>query len=342
MITTINDIPRGVFIGPVALRTPVVLAPLAGYTDLPFRLLCREKGASLCFSEMISCHGLVYAQKNTLDLLATLPQERPLGIQLFGSNPEIMGRAAAIVSAYPVDLIDINMGCPARKVTKKGAGVALMKDPGRARAIIAAVCASTSLPVTVKLRSGWDQNSINAPQFAAMAEASGASAVTIHARTWAQGFGGLAERRIIREVKQAVTIPVIGNGDVLSYDQGLQMMEQTGCDAVMVGRGALGNPWVFAPGKRPDTLRGRMPTIRRYLELAAGYLQPEKLLFRIKNHTTKFLTGLIGAAQLRQAINGTATIEEILLLLNRFEEGKPGVTAEPQSVSGMQEQQTAA
>ncbi len=306
-----------VTIGSIAFRSPLVLAPLAGYTDLPFRLLCKENGAAFCFSEMISCHGLVYAQKNTVELMQSVPAERPWGIQLFGNDPEIMGQAAAIASSHPVDLIDINMGCPVRKVTKKGSGSALMKDPQRAEAIIRAVCAHTSLPVTVKFRSGWTDSTINAPQFAAMAEAAGAAAVTIHARTWAQGFGGEADRQIIKAVKKAVSIPVIGNGDILSYDDGLEMMAETGCDAVMVGRGALGNPWVFLPTGRPVTLSGRLPLLVRYLELAQQYLQTDRVLFKIKNHTSKFLTGLAGAARIRQLIYSCPTVEEIVILLHQ-------------------------
>ncbi len=311
-------------VGPLRLQSGLVLAPLAGYTDLPFRLLCRENGAALCFSEMISCHGLLYAQKNTFELLQTVAAERPFAVQLFGADPELMGRAAAIVASWPVDLIDINMGCPVRKVVKKGCGSALMKDPQRAEAIIRAVCAQVSLPVTVKFRSGWTLETINAPDFAAMAEAAGAAAVTIHARTWAQAFGGEADRQVIRAVKAAVSIPVFGNGDVLSYGEGLEMMAETGCDGVMVGRGALGNPWLFSPAGRPATLAGRMPVIERYLQLAEQFLPIEKVLFKVKNHTSKFLTGLTGAAVLRQAIYACADVDEIVALLReqREEESK--------------------
>jgi nifR3 family TIM-barrel protein len=304
-------------IGPVRLPSALILAPLAGYTDLPFRLLCKENGAGLCCSEMISCHGLLYAQKNTYTLLATVPEERPFAVQLFGSDPELMGKAAAIVSTLPVDLIDINMGCPVRKVIKKGCGVALMKDPERAEAIIRAVCARTHLPVTVKFRSGWTSETINAPQFARMAESAGAAALTIHGRTWVQGFGGKADRQVIAAVKAAVSIPVIGNGDVLSYDDGLALMAETNCDGVMVGRGALGNPWMFSPSGKPVTLSARMPVIERYLQLAEHFLPLDKVLFKVKNHTAKFLTGISGASSLRHALYACEDISEVRTLLCR-------------------------
>ena len=269
----------------------------------------------MCVSEMVSCHGLVYAQQNTYDLLRTVAAERPFAVQLFGSDPELMGRAAAIVSSLPVDLIDINMGCPVRKVVKKGCGAALMKDPLRAQAIIQTVCAQTPLPVTVKFRSGWNEENINAPSFAAMAEAAGASALTIHGRTWSQGFGGYADRKIIKAVKEAVTIPVIGNGDVHSYAAGLAMMRATGCDGVMVGRAALGNPWLFSPADRPPTLTARLPMIERYLQLAQQFLPLDKVLFKVKLQVAKFLSGLTGAAGLRQFIIGCGDLEAVTTFL---------------------------
>ena len=299
----------------MCLASPFVLAPLAGYTDLPFRLLCREQGAGLVFSEMISSHGLAQGQHKTMTMLKSVEAERPFIVQLFGAVPEVMAQAALKVCALPVDGIDLNMGCPVRKVVKKGAGVALMKDPERAAAIIRAVCAHTRLPVTVKFRSGWDAANLTAPQFAVMAEEAGAAAVVVHGRTWAQGFGGQADWNMIAAVKQAVRIPVIGNGDVQNHADALRMQAETGCDAVMIGRGALGNPWAFSPQGRPATLAGRMGTIRRYLALAEEHLEAARLLFRIKNHTVKFLAGLSGASQLRLAINSAATIDDILTLL---------------------------
>jgi len=304
-------------IGPLVLANPFILAPLAGHTDLAFRLLCREQGAGLVVSEMISCCGLNYGQQQTFAMLKTVPEERPWAVQLFGSEPESMGRAAAAVSALPVDLIDINMGCPVPKVVKKRCGAALMKPENRelAEQIVRAVVSSATLPVTVKFRSGWNDDSIIAPDFARMCEAAGAAAVTIHARTWAQQFGGRADRRVIAAVKRAVAIPVIGNGDISSHADGLAMMAETGCDAVMIGRGALGNPWIFRPEGRPESLAGRLPLLRRYLELAEQHIDTNKLLFRIKNHVSRCLAGLPGAAAARQEIMACPDIAALAELL---------------------------
>ncbi|RUM37199.1 MAG: tRNA dihydrouridine synthase DusB [Desulfobulbus sp.] len=305
-------------LGSHSLESPFFLAPLAGYTDLAFRLLCREMGAGLTVSEMISSNGLVHGQEKTLTMLKTVPAESPFCIQLFGNDPEIMGRAAAIASAHPTDLLDINMGCPVRKVVKKGSGAALMKDPDRAEAIITAVTANTDLPVTVKFRSGWTDEAVTAPEFAAMAESAGAAAVTVHARTWQQMFGGRADRRIIAEVKKTVNIPVIGNGDILSYQDGLDMMQETGCDGVMVGRGALGNPWVFQPGGMPDSLSGRLPVMQKHMEYAKKFLETTRLLFRIKNHACRYLTGLPGAVKLREKIMCCPSLDALQSLLRQL------------------------
>ena len=290
---------------------PYVLAPLAGYTDLAFRLLCRELGAGLCFTEMISCHGLIHGQKNTSVLLKSNARDRPLGLQLFGSDPEIMARAAAMISFEQADFIDINMGCPVRKVTRKGAGAALMKDIGLAESIISRVVAHSALPVTIKIRSGWNNDSINAPIFGQMAENAGAAAVTIHARTWAQAFTGRADYRVITEVKNAVSIPVIGNGDILDYQAGKQLLRDNGCDGVMIGRGALGNPWVFSAQGRPETLPARVPVIRRHLMLAEEFLQVDKMLFRIKNHIGRYVNGLSAASRIRREIVSQATFADL-------------------------------
>jgi tRNA-dihydrouridine synthase B len=299
-------------IADITVDPPFLMAPLAGYTDLPFRLLCREYGAGLCVSEMISCHGLVYGQQKTLAMLASDPKEKPVVFQLFGSDVEVMGKAAAILAQFHPDCIDINMGCPVPKVTKRGAGAALMRDPLLAGKIIECARKQSSLPVTVKIRSGIDNTQINAVSFAQMAEDAGASAITIHGRTWAQGFTGKADWQIISHVKEAVSIPVIGNGDIQNYQEGMSMMEQTGCNGVMIGRGALGNPWVFQKSGRPEDMASLMLGVNRHLELIEQYLSPaDHLLGPIKNHIGRYFKLLPGSSYLRKLVYGSQTYAEL-------------------------------
>lgn len=303
-------------IGSLSLASPFILAPLAGYTDLAFRLLCREMGAALCCSEMISSHGLAYGRNKTLELLATMPEERPVAFQLFGNDPAVLADAAAHPAVAAGDILDINMGCPVRKVVKKGAGAALMRDFERAADIIRAVKQNTALPVTVKFRSGWHRDENIAADFARMAQDAGVAAVTVHARTWAQGFAGKADWRTIAAVKQSVSIPVIGNGDILSYRDGLRMMNETGCDGVMIGRGALGNPWVFRESGRPSTLDGRLPVMFRHIELMRRFLPPVRQLQGAKNHITRYLGGLPGASVLRRQIAESSSVDRIISILS--------------------------
>ncbi|SDP03642.1 tRNA dihydrouridine synthase DusB [Desulforhopalus singaporensis] len=296
-------------------ESPFILAPLAGYTDLPFRLLCRRYGASFCVSEMISCHGLVYNQSNTLRMLESVPQEKPVSFQLFGAEPEAMGEAAAILSDRKPEMIDINMGCPVRKVTRKGGGAALMTTPQIARRIILEVVKNASVPVTVKMRSGKDQATINCVEFARMAEECGASAVTIHARTWSQGFSGTINPDHILMVKSALSIPVIGNGDIGSRREGLEMMKRTGCDAVMIGRGALGNPWIFSDQGRPATLAAISAGAREHLSLIEAYLPAERILGYVKNQICRYFRSLPDCSALRKNIFGAGDLPALKKLL---------------------------
>jgi nifR3 family TIM-barrel protein len=298
-------------IGHLSFDSPFVLAPLAGYSDLPFRLLCRKFGAGFCVSEMISCHGLVYQQTNTLKMLASIPEEKPVSFQLFGSDPEIMADAAEIMASFGPDMLDINMGCPVKKVTKRGAGAALMTDPGLAEAILMKIVSRVSVPVTVKIRSGKDSQSINAPVFAKMLADCGASAITVHARTWSQGFSGYIDKKIITQVKKAVSIPVIGNGDILSCLDGHQMIEETGCDGVMIGRGALGNPWIFQEVGRPQDIQEVMLGARTHLALIEEFLPADKLLGYIKNHMCRYFKGLPGSSVLRKNIFSASNLTTI-------------------------------
>ncbi|MCK5685454.1 tRNA dihydrouridine synthase DusB [bacterium] len=294
-------------------KSPFILAPLAGYSDLPFRLLCREYGAGLVVSEMISCHGLTYHQEKTIHMLASSPAERPVSFQLFGSDPDIMGEAAALLSEYSPSFIDINMGCPVRKVTKKGAGSALMKDIALAEKIVLAVVEKSKVPVTVKTRKGIDSKNTTAVDFAKMSENSGAVAIAIHGRTWAQAFSGVADWDIVRKVKQSVSIPVIGNGDVQTYKQGLLRMDETGCDGIMIGRAALGNPWVFQKNGRPESLDLLLPTVTRHLELMEEHLDTKRLLAYIRNHTGRYFSDFPGSSKIRKKIHGC---ENFTLLQN--------------------------
>lgn len=302
----------------VRIENPFILAPLAGYTDLPFRLLCRRYGAGLCYTEMVSCHGLVFRKQKTLQLTRTTPEERPVALQLFGADPEIMGEAAAMASDLAVDIIDINMGCPVKKVVRKGAGAALMQNRKLAAAIIRQVCDHTPLPVTIKIRTGWHHGSILAPEFARMAEDSGASAIAVHGRTWSQGFGGKVDWQTIARVKKSVAIPVIGNGDVATYQEGLACLARSGCDGIMIGRAALGNPWVFCEATSPATLAERLSGLADHLLLIREYSDPEPMLARIKNHAGRYFKGIAGGSAVRRQVYAAPDFGALLELVQSF------------------------
>ena len=299
-------------IGNVGLSSPFLLAPLAGITDGPFRRLCSEAGAGLVYSEMVSAKGLCYKDKNTGGLLEILPGEGPVAYQLFGHEPEIMAFAARELDKRDNVIFDINMGCPVPKIVKNGEGSALMKNPDLAHDVVAAAVKNTSKPVTVKIRAGWDADSINAVEVAHAVSAAGASAIAVHGRTREQYYSGKADWSVIAAVKRAVDIPVIGNGDVTDGASALRMMEETGCDFVMVARGALGNPWIFRelnaawrgePLPPPPTKEDKKQMMLRHfndvLDLKGEYVAVREM----RKHVGWYLKGVPGAAAFRGKIN---------------------------------------
>lgn len=319
-------------IGSLTLETPTILAPLAGITNLPFRMLAREAGCALVFSEMVSADGLAHGSRNTYGLLRSLPAERPLAVQLFGSDPARMAEAAAAVEAAGADMLDINFGCAVKKVVKTGSGAALMRTPKLAEAMLTAVRRAVRIPLTVKLRSGWETSGAQAFALGAIAEDCGVDAVTLHARTAAQKFSGRADWRVIAALKARLRIPVIGNGDVFCAEDAARMMSDTGCDAVMVGRRAIGYPRIFteiasrlrnepAP---PEAAGERAAVMRRYVELSVNCYGRETACALLRHRLGWFTKGIRGGAALRQAAAHIASVDEALELIAGFDRAMAG------------------
>ena len=322
---------RGMSIAGVRVDSPFVLAPLAGVSDSPFRRLAREQGASAVYTEMVSSDGLVRGSEATLEYCAFDPSERPIGIQVFGSDPAVMADAARVLSELPPeqrpDLIDINMGCPVRKVVNRCAGAALLQDVPRIAAIVEAMSAATPLPVTAKIRLGWDGNSRNVVEVARVLEGAGARAVAIHARTRAEKFEGHAHWDMIGEAKAAVGIPVIGNGDVRTADDAVRMLRLTGCDGVMLGRAAFGDPWVFRRIRAllergedlpPPSAAERLEAGVRHLALLVESVGEEHAAREMRKHVAWYIKGLPHSARVREQVNRARTATELTLLLQDY------------------------
>lgn len=314
-------------IGSLALKHNVFLAPMAGITNLPFRLLMREFGCALAFTEMVSANGLIRKGAKTGNYLDSTAEDKPLGVQIFGADPVILAEAAGIVAANGADLLDINMGCPVKKVIKTGAGAALMRSPEKAASILKAVRKATSLPLTVKIRSGWNQRELTALDIARIAEENGVDAIVLHPRSAEQGFRGSADWNIIKTLKEKIRIPVIGSGDVWYPEDAIRMLEVTGCDGVMVGRGALGNPWIFrnvvsylTEGTlcSPPALSEREKIIQRHMGMEMEYAGGRHGLRNFRKHLLWYTKGLRGGNIVRKVVGTTDNSDTMLKLIHDF------------------------
>ena len=319
-------------IGDILKSRGAGLAPMAGVTDAAMRLLCHEQGAAWSVSEMLSAKGWVFSggkNRNALDLLKRLPGEGVAGLQLFGSEPEYIAEAARQLEGVGFQFFGLNFGCPAPKITGNGEGSAMMRDPVRIGRVVKALSEATSLPVTAKIRSGWDEDSINAPEVARICEDNGAQAIAVHARTRTQQYAGKADWEVIRAVKRSVSIPVFGNGDVRSGADAIRMMEQTGCNAVMVGRAAQGNPWLFR--EIAAALRGQTappPTPQERVDMAVRHFELEEQLFgeklavlQMRKHIAWYVHGMSGASRFRERVNQMNSAAEVIAALREYAEG---------------------
>lgn len=314
-------------IGSVKLSNNVFLAPMAGVTDMAFRILCKRQECGLTYTEMVSAKGLHYKSDNTAVLLEIAEEERPAAVQVFGSEPEIVAEAARHAEACGASIIDINMGCPTPKIVKNGDGSALMKNPEMVKEIVRRTVTAVKVPVTIKTRKGWDEDSVNAVEIAAIAAQEGAAAVTIHGRTREQFYSGVADWDIIRQVKRAIDIPVIGNGDITKPQDAKRMLEETGCDAVMIGRGAQGNPWIFkrtieylATGRiLPEpTYEQRVETIINHMDMVAEIKGEGIAVKEMRKHAAWYLKGMPGSTKVKAEIFKLTICNQFKSILSEY------------------------
>ena len=316
-------------IGKVELENNVFLAPMAGITDMAFRIICKEMGCGLTYTEMVSSKGMFFGSIRTKDLLIFAPEEKPRAAQIFGNDPEIMAKMAEAVEALGAEIIDINMGCPAPKIVKNGDGCALMRDPEKAEAIVQKVSSAVKVQVTVKFRKGWDNESINGIDFARRMEQSGAAALTIHGRTRDQFYSGKADWNIIRDIKEAIRVPVIGNGDIFSPEDAKKMLDETCCDGVMIARGAEGNPWIF---KRTieylksgillplPTNSERIAMLIRQLKMVVELKGEDIGVMEMRKQGAWYLKGLPEGAKVKTKLQTLKKMDEVIELLRVYEE----------------------